>query len=298
MDALTETAGFVGDGLRGEGNARAVEREDERLAFGDDDGAPEVGELDGLAGLDRAAKGLAFGLGVGADDVPVGEAEAETGPLQIGRGNDVAGEHVAAENGKLDHRLDAAGQANKSRRDARRRDLEHGGEAAGGGVELGGGEVENWDGTEREGGHGDRGQLDIAVLGGAGLGEGGAERGEQVVLGKDTAGAFQDGAVAGAGRTPINGEHMCDGDELGSFDGDAVAGCGRGAERTVVGAVEQVREVDDGAVERGVGLERRRAGEGGDEREGAEGPEHWSHRRFVMVCCIWSVAVMTLLFIS
>ena len=297
VDAFAEAAWFGGHALGGELDAGAIELQEQGRALEHDDGTAEVREGDRLAGLDWMAESLADGLGGLADDVGAGEAGAEAGPLQVGGGEDVAGHHGPAGDGQLGHGLDPAGEAHLGRGHAVDGGGEEGGEAAGPGVELGCGEFERGFRVAREEGGVDAGQLDVAVAGGAGFLEDLAEGGEDVLADEGSAGAFEDGAVAGAGGVPVDAEHVGDCGQLWRLHGDAAAGARGGAERAVVGAVEQVGEADDAFGERRVGAER-----GGRGWEGGEGEEeselHGGHRRFVRVCCIWSLVVMTRLFIS
>ena len=142
LDDVADSAGFCGDGLGGELDPGGVEGEKEGGAFGDDDGAAEVGELDGLTGLEGAAEGLAFGLRGGSDEVAAGEADAQAGPLEVGGGDDVAGVHGAGGDRELGHLLDAAGEADLDGGCALCGGGDEGGEAAGGGAEVEVGDVD------------------------------------------------------------------------------------------------------------------------------------------------------------
>ena len=216
------------------------------MPFCDQHGASEVGEQQGLAGLDGVAQGLADGLGGGADDLAAGVGGAQAGPLQVASAHDVAGQHPAAGDGELHHLLHAAGQAELGGGRAVGGDGQQRGEAAGAGVVLQLRDVEGRRGVEREHGRGEARHLQVGVAGRAAAGEGGAEGGEHVVTAEAAAGAVEHGAVAGAGGAPVHAELAGDGGELRRLHRDAGAGGGRGADGAVgAGGVEQVGQAHD-----------------------------------------------------
>ena len=105
------------------------------------------------------------------------------GPLEIDGGDDVAGQHAVTGDGDVDHFLDAAGDAERDIRGVGGGNVELGGEASAELVEIDLGDGDGELGLLGKEGRGEGAEFDVGVGRGADGGEGGADRGADVVAG-------------------------------------------------------------------------------------------------------------------